>query len=113
MKRLALLLAPLLVGTGCFDFEVAYKDCYDSQRCKETAAGETDLRWERAATSLLRLYQTQERYGLNPQAPADYARATRRPMGASGTGGMGGPSPGGNAVSLGWPETPQSRSTRT
>jgi hypothetical protein len=47
--------------------------------CKETAAGETDLRWERAATSLLRLYQTQERYGLNPQAPADYARATRRP----------------------------------
>jgi hypothetical protein len=42
--------------------------------CKETAAGETDLRRERAATSLLRLYQTQERYGLNPQAPADYAR---------------------------------------
>jgi hypothetical protein len=34
--------------------------------CKETAAGETDLRRERAATSLLRLYQTQERYGLNP-----------------------------------------------
>src|SRR5215213_7642350 len=47
--------------------------------CKETAAGETDLRRERAATSLLRLYQTQQRYALDQQTPADYARATRRP----------------------------------
>jgi hypothetical protein len=45
----------------------------------ETEDHKTDLRRERAATSLLRLYQTQERYGLNPQAPADYARATQRP----------------------------------
>jgi len=46
---------------------------------KETAEDKTDLRRERAATSLLKLYQTQERYGLNPQTPADYARATNRP----------------------------------
>src|SRR3954471_22956785 len=42
-----------------------------------TAEGKTDLRRERAATSLLKLYQTQDRYALNPQTPADYARATR------------------------------------
>ncbi len=41
------------------------------------------------------------------------AFATLRPIAPSGTGGSGGPSPGGNAVSPARPEIPKSRSTRT
>ena len=41
------------------------------------------------------------------------ARATLRPIAPIGTGGSGGPSPGGNAVSPARPEMPKSRSTRT
>jgi hypothetical protein len=50
---------------------------------KETPDNKTDLRRERAATSLLKLYQTQQRYSLTPQSPADFARATRRPNSAA------------------------------
>ena len=40
MKRFVPVLAVLLLtNAGCFDFEGAYKACYDTQRCKETAAG--------------------------------------------------------------------------
>jgi hypothetical protein len=44
-----------------------------------TPEGRTDLRRERAATNLLKLYQTQERYGLHPQTPQDFERALQRP----------------------------------
>src|SRR5687768_12818945 len=43
----------------------------------KTAESKTDLRRERAATSLLKLYQTQARYALRPQTPADYEKHKR------------------------------------
>jgi hypothetical protein len=50
-----------------------------SLNSQKTADTKTDLRRERAATSLLKLYQTQERYRLRPQTPEDYQRALRHP----------------------------------
>jgi hypothetical protein len=45
----------------------------------KAAADSRDLRRERAATNLYKLYQVQQRYQLHPQTKADYERALQHP----------------------------------